>query len=149
MFRSYWRNLVNKNLDATAPRRPSRRKPIRLNLEVLEERTTPTVFTVNTVADTVAVNFATGQDANGNVSLRSAVMAADETAGTDTIMVPAGTYKLTRAGQASDGSSGDLHIFSTTGDAMNLTITGAGAKAVAIDANTINNRVFEITSPSW
>ena len=81
MFRSYWRNLVNKNLGATAPRRPSRTEPIRLNLEVLEERTTPTVFTVNTIADTVAVNFATGQDANGNVSLRSAVMAADRMSG--------------------------------------------------------------------
>ena len=91
MFLSFWRSAVRKR--RTAPScRPAR---IRLNLEVLESRTTPAVFTVNTFADTVATNFTTGQDANGNVSLRSAIQAADNLGGAETILLSGGSYRLT------------------------------------------------------
>ena len=46
MFISSWQHLINKR--RTAP--SCRRARIRLNLEVLEPRTTPAVFTVNTAA---------------------------------------------------------------------------------------------------
>ena len=108
---------------------------------MLEERTTPTVFTVNTVADTVAVNFTTGQDANGNVSLRSAVQASETLGIPNTIILPAANaYQLTRAGDSGNDSSGTLFI---TGN-VNLTITGAGAKVVVITASAINDGVFGI-----
>ncbi len=101
----------------------------------MEQRTTPSVFTVNSFADTVAVNFTTGVDAFGQVSLRSAVQAADATGGANTILLPAGPYKLTRADGATelnDASAGDLDIFAGVGG-VNLTIAGAGAKLVTID----------------
>src|SRR5262245_47224826 len=78
-------------------------------LEVLERRTAPAIFTVNTTADTVAVNLITGQDASGNISLRSAIMAANNTGEDDTINLPGGTYALTRPGTLdTDVTIGDL-----------------------------------------
>src|SRR5262245_14806294 len=65
-------------------------------LEWLEGRTAPAIFTVNTTADTVAVNLVTGQDASNKISLRSAMMAANNTGEGDTINLPAGNYLLTR-----------------------------------------------------
>src|SRR5262245_41680852 len=65
-------------------------------LEWLEGRTAPAIFTVNTTADTVAVNLVTGQDASNKISLRSAIMAANNTGEGDTINLPAGNYLLTR-----------------------------------------------------
>ena len=56
-------------------------------LETLEGRTLLSTFWVNTVADTVAVNPSdgTGLDANGNISLRSAIMAANDSPGSSVI----------------------------------------------------------------
>ena len=113
MFLSYWRSLAQRQADAAAQRRLSRRKPIRLTLEALEERTTPTVFTVNSLADTVAVNLSTGTDQFGQVSLRSAIMAVDNGGGGDTIILPAGPYKLTLAGDANNSSAGSLDSWRT------------------------------------
>ncbi len=58
------------------------------------------------------------------------------------IIVPAGTYKLTRVGTDNDASRGDLDITSY------LTITGAGAENTFIDGNSsvTNDRVFHILS---
>ncbi len=53
-------------------RRP--RNCVLLRLEPLESRLTPSglysIYPVNTLDDTSAVNLATGRDANGNISLR-------------------------------------------------------------------------------
>src|SRR4051794_17923516 len=68
----------------------------RPRLVALEVRTAPAVFAVNSLADTVAANLTTGQDAFGDVTLRSAVQAANSLHGTNTIRLPAGDYKLTR-----------------------------------------------------
>ena len=74
-------------------------------------------------------------------SLREAVLAAEGSAGADTIVIPAGIYTLTRAtpsGTTDDGATGDLDINSA------LTITGEGSKRTVIDANDID-RVFDLT----
>src|SRR5947209_19839831 len=112
-------------------------------LETLENRTAPAVFTVNTRADTPAVNFTTGQDVNGAVSLRAAIQAADNLGGAETILLPAGTYPLTvgdGGSGRSDSAAGQLAVFGS----VSLTLTGAGAAATTIDASAINTRVFLI-----
>jgi hypothetical protein len=53
------------------------------------------------------------------ISLREAIIAANNTPGADTITLPAGTYQLTRAGDDSTCVNGDLDINGS------LTLTGA------------------------
>src|SRR5262245_3252456 len=102
--------------------RKKRKRTYQPWLELLESRLTPSNFTVNTLLDTVAVNLITGQHSAGNVSLRSAIQAANSTLGSDTIVLAAGTYTLTRAGAGEDAAAtGDLDIL------HDLTIQGAGA----------------------
>ena len=121
--------------------RPGRSKP---SLEALEDRTAPAVFNVNTFADTVeSVRDGSGFDANGNISLRSALMATNDTGGTNTINLPAGTYLLTIAPQGSNGDdSGDLNI--GRGLVMNnLTIAGDPTATTTIDGNGLD-RIFNV-----
>src|ERR1700681_1634558 len=65
-----------------------------------------TVYNVNTTNDTHAVNAADGSglDAGGNISLRSALEAADAVGGTSTINLLGVTYTLT-LGQIIFGST--------------------------------------------
>ena len=113
---------------------------LRPALEGLEGRVVLSTFNVNTFSDTVAVNLKTGKDASGNVSLRSAIMAADANPSSDTIVLPAGTFNLTIAPTGGDGSaSGDLDI------AANLTIKGRTTGQTVIDGNSLD-RVFHILS---
>jgi uncharacterized repeat protein (TIGR01451 family) len=108
-----------------------------------------TVFNVSNTNDVAALNAASGScatppasPAGGACTLRSAVQAAHNTAGSSTINVAAGTYKLTIAPTgADDDSSGDLNVTGT------LTITGAGSGAggTIVDGN-FTDRVFDITS---
>jgi len=102
------------------------------------------VFNVTTLADTVeAIGDGSGLDANGNISLRSALMATNDTGGTNTINLPAGTYLLTIAPQGSNGDdSGDLN----RGRGLvhnNLTIAGESAATTTIDGNALD-RIFDI-----
>ncbi|HEX2196375.1 MAG TPA: CSLREA domain-containing protein, partial [Actinomycetota bacterium] len=58
---------------------------------------------------------------NADCSLREAVVAANASAGADTITVPAGTYTMTIAGSGEDaGATGDLDVVGE------LSIEGAG-----------------------
>jgi uncharacterized repeat protein (TIGR01451 family) len=100
-----------------------------------------TTYTVNTTADTNAVNPAVGpQDSSGNTSLRSAIEALNTVPGSsDLIHVPAGTYTLTTAGGAGQGTSGELVVSDSNG----IKISGAGASSTTIDPNYID-RAFEI-----
>src|SRR4051812_17951417 len=110
--------------------RSLRRNRCRPGLELLEVRQTPAVFSVNTVLDTVAVNLQTGKDAQGHISLRSAIMAANAHPGADTILLPNGTFKLTIAGTGEDAAAkGDLDI---RGD---LNIQGKGHVNTVVDGN--------------
>ena len=95
-------------------------------------------FQVNTTLDTVAVDLRTGKDATGHISLRSAIMAADASGGSNTIKLRNGTYTLTIAGANEDASAtGDLDI---TG---NLTIKGSGSRGTIIDGNNLD-RVIQV-----
>jgi hypothetical protein len=74
-------------------------------------------------------------------TLRSAVLAANAAGGTNTINVPAGSYKLTRTPSGpDDGTTGDLHI------TANVTIAGAGAGAGGTTLIGDGDRVFDISA---
>src|SRR6516165_8660477 len=89
------------------------------------------MLTVNTTLDVL------GHD-NGILSLRQAVIDANHSQGADTIMLPAGTYTLTRTGMNEDAAlTGDLDI---TG---HLTIQGAGAGSTTVDAAHLG-RAFQV-----
>ena len=89
---------------------------------------------VSSIANLIATNGGDG------ISLREAVLAANNTPGADQITLGAGTYNLTING--TDDNSGDLDIRD------DLTITGAGAGSTIIDGGgsggTLQDRVFEI-----
>ncbi len=116
------------------PRRNRRvRASSRRDLEALEPRQLLAVFTVNSTADLLSPPA-------GVVTLRSAIEAANTTAGADTIVIPtAGTYRITTAGTATDNSAGELAI----ADNGNLTIENTSGGTVTIDGGGIN-RVFDV-----
>jgi len=100
-----------------------------------------TVISVNTTDDEI--------NRDGDCSLREAVIAAnDDDAvdacptgnGADTILLPSGTYSLTRIGSGENASqTGDLDITS------DLTIRGAGPTLTEIDGNG-SDRVLSVLS---
>jgi CSLREA domain-containing protein len=92
-------------------------------------------FTVTKTADTA------DGSCDADCSLREAILAANDAVGTDTVLVPAGTYVLTRAGRKEDlGSTGDLDVREA------LTILGAGMDLTEIDGNALD-RVLDICPP--
>jgi CSLREA domain-containing protein len=98
------------------------------------------VFTVTKTADTA------DGTCNADCSLREAIISANSTAGTDTIVLPPGTYVLTinLAGQDDASAEGDLDI---TADA---TLTGAGASTTVVDGNgaVLEDHVFQVHGPA-
>lgn len=84
-------------------------------------------FNVNTFGDSHAADpaSATGLDANGKISLRSAIETADSAGGANTIILPEGTYTLTLGG------------IKFGNKAQNLTITGSGDSANTIIFNEL------------
>ena len=105
---------------------------------MLEDRVVLSTFRVNTTLDTVAVNLKNGKDATGHISLRSAIQAADSRGGSNTIILPSGTFTLTIAGAGEDASAtGDLDI------TRNLTIKGKNSASTIIDGNNLD-RVFQV-----
>src|SRR5262245_37257176 len=121
--------------------RHTTRKPFWLRplLERLEDRRTPAAFHVDTLADTVAVNLVTGQDSGGQVSLRSALMAANSQPGQDTIdFQVTGTILLNNVGPNEDGAAtGDLDILD------HVIIEGLGPGQTVIDGNA-TDRIFQV-----
>ena len=102
-------------------------------------------------AATIAVSV--GDDvvaADGQCSLREAITAANTDSapfagagecapgsGADTVVLPAGSFKLTLAGAGDDSNFiGDLDVLGTE-----LTITGAGAALTTIDANALDRAI--------
>ena len=103
----------------------------RLRLEYLEDRSVPSIFTVNTTLDDLT-------PANGKFSLREAITKANTTAGADTIVVPAGVFKITISGTSeSNNNTGDFDINGP------VTIK-AGAGLTIIDGQQID-RVLDIS----
>src|SRR5262249_11190542 len=113
-------------------------RPGRLRLERLEDRTVPaTVFQVTTPLDVV-------NPTDGKLSLREAITQANTTAGPDTIVIPAGVFKITTTGAGEDGNlTGDFDITDS------VTIRGAGAGLTFVDGKQLD-RVFDVlgTRPS-
>jgi CSLREA domain-containing protein len=99
-------------------------------------------YIVNSTDDTVDADVGKPAcaDANGKCTLRAAIMQANFTAGPDTIILPAGVYLLTRAGDDDLDVLGDLDI---TDD---LTIQGAGSGVTIVDGNgaVTGDRVFQV-----
>jgi hypothetical protein len=111
-------------------------------LEVLEGRTAPAVFTVNTFDDTVeATRDGSGLDATGNVSLRSAAMATNDLGGSNTIVLSAGTYKLTIPPVPGGGDVGGHLNIGRGLTTNNVTIDGATDGATIIDANRLDHAI--------
>jgi CSLREA domain-containing protein/MYXO-CTERM domain-containing protein len=99
------------------------------------------LITVNTVADEL--------NTDGDCSLREAITSANTDsatdacvvgAGADTVVVPAGTYVLSRAGTGEDANvTGDLDLLG------GLTLVGAGRELTTLDAAGVD-RVLDIRS---
>jgi predicted outer membrane repeat protein len=100
-------------------------------------------FTVDTFNDTIDINLGDGLaiDADGNTSLRAAIMEANALAGNDIIELGAGTYTLGLAGAGeTESATGDLNAKS------NISILGVGANNTIIDGGGLD-RVFEVSTP--
>ena len=94
-------------------------------------------FTVNTTNDTHAVlPAASALDSSGNISLRSAIEAANDQGGTTTINVPPGTYNL---------SISPFELQVGSGSGQNISINGTGTPGNTIVHQTVaGNRVFDV-----
>jgi hypothetical protein len=111
--------------DRNAPQR-------RLRLECLEDRSVPATFTVSTTLDVI-------NPTDGKLSLREAISKANANPGADTIVLPAGVYKITLAGAGEDANAtGDFDITDA------VTIAGAGAGLTVVDGQQLD-RVFDIS----
>src|SRR5262245_28754371 len=82
------------------PNRASTSSPFggRFSLEVLEDRLAPATFNVTTTLDLV-------DPADGKRSLREAITQANNNSGVDTIVLPAGTFKIALDGTEDDGNA--------------------------------------------
>jgi hypothetical protein len=97
-----------------------------------------TVISTLDTPDAVAGNDVCA-DSNGVCTLRAAVMEANAHVGPDTIMLPADTFHLTRAGAGEDlANIGDLDITS------NVTLQGMGPAASIVDAGPLGDRAFDV-----
>jgi hypothetical protein len=131
----------------------ARKNRVRPQLEVLEDRLAPAVFTVNSLLD---LSMAGGVNPDGtiighgnSVTLRSAIQAANGNSGAGgniiNLALP-GTYRLTLAGPVgeTDNLQGELSIFPTFPNG-NLTINNISGGTVIVDGNHLN-RVFDINA---
>jgi hypothetical protein len=105
-------------------------------------------ITVDNTVDAVDALLGDGicASAANDCTLRAAIQEANFTAGTDTVLVPAGTYLLTLTAApegTADDAYGDLDITES------VDIIGPSAETTLIDGNGLvtGDRVFHITDP--
>ncbi len=130
------RSALTRVFSSLDRRRPQcARRRAKLGMELLEERWTPAVFNVNTLAD----GFNLGP---GVLSLRQAISMANSTPGGNTInLTVPGTYNITVFGAGEDNNqSGDFDILPSGG---NLTIQNASGGIAAVSGDG-TDRVFDI-----
>ncbi len=130
------RSALKHAVSSLSRRRPQApRRRTKLGMELLEERWTPAVFNVNTLAD--GFNLGAGQ-----LSLRQAISMANATPGGNTInLTLPGTYNITVLGPNEDNNqSGDFDILPNGG---NLTIQNTSGGTVAVSGDG-TDRVFDI-----
>jgi hypothetical protein len=118
---------------------------------LLEDRLAPAVFNVNSTAD---LSIAGGVNPDGTIigqgstiTLRSAIQAANATAGGNTInLTLPGTYQITQLGTPgeTDNLAGEFSIFPTAPNG-NLTIANTSGGTVVVNGGG-NNRVFDINA---
>jgi CSLREA domain-containing protein len=97
----------------------------RLRLECLEDRVAPATYVVNTTVDELTPG-------DGKTSLREAIALANSHPGPDTIMLPAGVYKIQNLGPVNNFNVTD-----------SVTIIGDGAGSTVVDGQQLD-RVFSI-----
>ncbi|MCA9063345.1 MAG: DUF4347 domain-containing protein, partial [Planctomycetaceae bacterium] len=107
-------------------------------------RATTAALVVDTTTDvldgttTSVANLLSNKGADGRISLREAIIATNNTAGADGILLAAGTYARSRNTAGEDlAASGDLDIRDA------LTIFGAGASTTTVLGNG-SDRVFHV-----
>src|SRR5947209_11082115 len=110
-----WKKLrvLLATLPSTRPLAADRRR-FRPGIECLEDRLVPATFTVTTPLDVVNPN-------DGKLSLREAITQANARRGADTIVVPAGLFRIALAGADDANAAGDFDVTDT------VTVRGAGA----------------------
>jgi predicted outer membrane repeat protein len=106
----------------------SRARP---RLECLEAREVPATFTVTTAIDVVSAT-------DGKLSLREAVTRANSHPGADTIVLPAGIFKI-----AIDGGNEDANATGDFDVTDSVRIQGAGAGLTVIDGQ-MKDRLFDV-----
>ncbi len=121
--------LMANPREARATALDRRRRRFVSRLECLEDRAVPSTFTVTTTLDSVA--------ADAKMSLREAINSANAHPGADTVVLPAGVYRLTRNGADNTNAAGDLDV---TGSTL---FRGAGAGATIVDGRQLD-RVFDV-----
>lgn len=104
------------------------------------------IFTVNSLADATDATPGDGicETAGGNNSctLRAAIQESNALSGTDTIVLPAGTYLLTIPGMDENAAAtGDLDITEA------VVINGAGRDTTTVDGSDLD-RVFHLLLPA-
>ncbi len=109
-------------------RRPKR--SCRPSLEELEGRNVPATFVVTTGLDVVNPN-------DGRLSLREAISRADHHAGADTVVLPAGVFRISMAGSDDANAAGDFDVTDS------VTIRGAGAGRTILDGQRLD-RVLDV-----
>src|SRR5262245_1014156 len=103
----------------------------RLLLDCLEGRAMPSTFTVTTTLDVV-------DPSDGRLSLREAIGRANDHPGADTVVLPAGVFRVALAGAGEDGNlTGDFDVTDST------LLLGAGAGATVLDGQRLD-RVFDV-----
>jgi RHS repeat-associated protein/CSLREA domain-containing protein len=95
-----------------------------------------TVYLVSKIADT---NDGT---CDTDCSLREAVRAANASTGTDTILLPSGTYTLTITGADSTAAKGDLDI----SESVSIIGQGNPTNTFVVAASGLNDRIFDISA---
>ena len=103
-------------------------------------------FIVNTTNDTLSAGACAAATA-GQCSLRQAIIEANAAVGTDTIMIPAGTYTLTLTG-ANKETAGETANYGSLNITDSVNIVGAGSGTTIIQAGTNNangiDKVFSL-----
>jgi CSLREA domain-containing protein len=97
---------------------------------LLEDRLVPATFLVTTTLDVVDA-------ADGKLSLREAISAANANPGADTVIVPAGVYRIALPGADDVNAAGDFDVTGST------VFRGAGAGNTVIDGQRLD-RVFDV-----
>jgi hypothetical protein len=104
-------------------------------------------FNVNSPLDQIDADTGDGlcRTAAGTCTLRAAIMQANTISGQGTeIVLPAGTYTLTRPATGANGpDSGDLNLTTPANGNPAIALIGAGAATTIIDANGLD-RVFYV-----